>query len=498
MKVLMVYPKCPETFWSFKYALKFVSKKATHPPLGLLTIAGMMPDEWDIKLIDMNVEKLKDRHFKGVDLVFISAMSVQSESAGQVIQRCRDMGIKSVGGGPLFTTDYEKYKDVDYLILNEAEITFPLFLKDYLKGDPKHIYSSDKFCDMRESPLPRLELLKMRKYKSMSIQYSRGCPFNCEFCNVTSLFGHRVRMKSDEQIIRELSNLYKHGWRSGVFFVDDNFIGSKAELKKGLLYSIKKWMDKKDHPFSFNTQASVNLADDEELMKLMVQAGFDSVFVGIETPNEESLEECRKFQNKTRDLVSCVKAMQKSGLQVMGGFIVGFDHDNLSIFQKQIDFIQKSGIVTAMVGLLNAPKGTQLYQRLSKANRLVRDITGDNTDFSLNFIPEISCEALLNGYKNIINRIYSPKEYYDRVKQFLKEYRPVKQFRFNFSGIPEYIRLLRAFLRSVWILGIFDRARIHYWKFLIWTIFHKIKQFPLAVTYSIYGFHFRKIFDINK
>ncbi len=498
MKVLLIYPKIPDTFWSFKYALKFVSKKATHPPLGMLTVASMMPEEWDIRLIDMNVERLKNRMFKNVDLVFISAMSIQSESVRNLMAICKRLGIKTAAGGPLFSTDHEKYDDIDYLVLDEAEMAFPHFLKDLKEGNPKHIYRAEGHCDMDLSPVPMWSLISMKDYKSMSIQYTRGCPFNCDFCNVTSLFGHKVRFKSTAKVLRELENIYKNGWRSGVFFVDDNFIGNRAELKNDLLPSLIKWMEEKKYPFTFMTQASVNLADDDELMEMMVMAGFNSVFVGIESPNEESLAECKKYQNKTRDMISSVKRMQQYGLQVMGGFIVGFDNDPLSIFQKQIDFIQKSGIVTAMVGLLNAPRGTALYRRLEKTGRIIKDFTGDNTNFSINFIPRIKYDTLLKGYRGIINQIYSPKEYYERVRSFLNEYDPVLKTRFRLSRIPEYLVSLRALFKSVLFLGIIDKARSYYWKFLFWALFKKIKHFPLAITYTIYGFHFRKVFNIKK
>ncbi len=327
MKVVLVYPGYPDTFWSFKHALKFISKKAAHPPLGLLTIAAMLPKNWEKKLVDMNVTKLRDKDLKGVGLVFISAMAIQKASVKEVIGKCKKMGIKIVAGGPLFTAGYEDFEDVDYFVLNEAEITLPLFLEDLRNGSAKHIYISKEFPNIEKTLIPLWGLVNMRKYVSMNIQYSRGCPFNCEFCDITNLFGRGVRTKSKGQILAELESLYFQGWRGGVFFVDDNFIGNKIKLKQEILPAIIQWMVAKRHPFFFSTEASVNLSDDEELMQLMVGAGFNSVFLGIETPNEESLTECNKLQNKNRDLVACVKKIQKLGLQVTGGFIVGFDSD---------------------------------------------------------------------------------------------------------------------------------------------------------------------------
>ena len=490
MKVILVYPRYPDTFWSFKYALKFISKKATHPPLGLLTVATMLPEEWEKKLVDMNVTTLREKDLEWADFVFVSAMSIQKASVKEVISKCKKMGIKIVAGGPLFTTGYEEFEDVDYFVLNEAEVTLPPFLEDLKSGCAKHIYTSKELPDIQKTPIPLWEIVDMRKYASMNIQYSRGCPFNCEFCDIPVLYGHKVRTKSREQILAELESLYFQGWRDGVFFVDDNFIGNKRKLKKKILPAIIEWMEREKYPFSFNTEASIDLSDDEELMQLMVKAGFDSVFVGIETPNEESLAECNKLQNKNRDLVSCVRKIQKFGLQVQGGFIVGFDNDPPSIFKRLIAFIQESGIITAMVGLLNAPRGTKLYQRLVKEDRLLNDISGDNTDFSINFIPRMDYETLIKGYKKIVSRIYSPKHYYERVIRFLKEYNPLQKKAFHF-----HFNYLGAFFKSILLLGIKEKGRCYYWKLFFWSLFRRPRLFPLAITFSIYGFHFRKIVE---
>jgi len=494
MKAVLVYPRCPDTFWSFRYALKFISKKTAYPPLGLLTVAAMLPKGWEKKLVDMNVTKLKDNDLEGADLVFISAMTIQKASVKEVISKCKKMNIKIVAGGPLFTAGYEEFKDVDYLVLNEAEITLPLFLEDLRDGSAKHIYTCQGFPNIEKTPTPLWKLVNMKKYVSMNLQYSRGCPFNCEFCDITTLFGHRVRTKSSDQILAELESLYYQGWRGDVFFVDDNFIGNKIKLKLEILPAIIEWMATKRSPFSFTTEASIDLSDDEKLMQLMVKAGFCSVFLGIETPNEESLAECSKFQNKNRDLVACVNKIQKFGLKVMGGFIIGFDSDPPSIFEKQIEFIQKSGIVTAMVGLLNAPRGTRLYQRLLKENRLLKETSGDNTDFSINFIPKMNYEMLIKGYKRIISGIYSPKPYYERVERFLKTYKPLQKLHFHFGDIRSLFGYLGILLKSIWFLGIRDKARIYNWKFFFWSLFKRPQLFLLATTYAIYGFHFRKVF----
>jgi len=490
MNILLVYPEYPDTFWSFSYALKFTSKKAAYPPLGLLTVAAMLAPDWDKRLVDMNVRKLRDKDLLWADYVFLGAMSVQKESVETVLARCRELGVRVVAGGPLFTNDYEEFSDVDHLVLNEAEITLPPFLKDLKVGRPKRLYTSLEKADVTKTPIPLWELIDMRHYSSMNIQYSRGCPFDCEFCNITSLYGRIPRTKDSSQVLAELEKIYSLGWREGVFFVDDNFIGNKKKLKEKILPSLIRWMEERRRPFYFSTEASINLADDEELMRMMAQAEFITVFVGIETPHDESLIECAKAQNRNRDLIASVKRIQEFGLEVQAGFIVGFDQDPASIFEKMIAFIQESGIVTAMVGLLNAPRGTKLYKRLVTENRLLKTATGDNTDLSMNFVPKMSYEKLVNGYRQIIETIYSPKHYYMRVKRFMKDYRPVQkkvvQMRYSYW---------KAGLKSVFILGVLGKERCYYWRLVFWSLFWKPKLLPMAVTFSIYGFHFRKIFE---
>ena len=469
--------------------MRFVFKKAINQPLGLITVAAMLPEVWEKKFIDMNVEALDDKDLKWADFVFISAIFIQKESVKEIIARCKKTGVKIVAGGAFFTTAHEEFKGVDHFVLNEAEITLPLFLEDLRNGCVKHIYKSDQWADITTTPIPAWELINIQKYVTMNIQYSRGCPFNCEFCDVTMLYGRVPRTKNKDQMIAELESLYSRGWRDRVFFVDDNFIGNKRKLKEEILPAIIEWMEKRGYPFSFITQTSIEISDDEELMRLMVKAGFNTVFVGIETPNEESLTECDKIQNKNRDLIACVKKIQKFGLQVWGGFIVGFDSDPVSIFETQIEFIQKSGTVTAMVGLLNALPGTRLYRRLENEKRLLKVTSGDNTDCSINFVPKMDRDTLIKGYKKILSTIYSPANYYGRVRRFLTEYKPLQKkiFSFHFS-------YLGAFLKSIFRLGIIERERAQYWKLIFWVLFRRPRLFPLAVTFAIYGFHFRKIF----
>ena len=492
MKALLIYPEFPDTFWSFRHALKFINRKASSPPLGLLTVAAMLPETWEKRLIDMNVESLHDDHLSWADLVFVSAMSAQKESVKAVIARCKAAGVRIVAGGPLFTTDYEAFGEVDHLVLNEAEITLPGFLEDFGNGVAGHFYTTDQWADIGQTPIPLWKLVNMKHYASINIQYSRGCPFNCEFCDITLICGRTPRTKDKEQIIRELDSVYSYGFRGQVFFVDDNFIGNKKKLREEILPAIVEWMEAKRHPFSFNTQASIELSDHKDLMHLMVRAGFDVVFVGIETPHEQSLAECSKFQNKNRDLLASVRKIQKSGIEVQGGFIVGFDNDPHTIFDTQIRFIQASGIATAMVGILIALPRTQLYERLKKEKRLLKETSGNNTDFATNFTPKMDYDLLITGYKKVLSTLYSPRHYYERVRTFLSEYVAQKEKKMPFRFRPNY---LAAFFRSIVVLGIIGKERFHYWRLLFWTLFRRPSLFPQAVTLSIYGFHFRKVFE---
>jgi radical SAM superfamily enzyme YgiQ (UPF0313 family) len=490
VNVLLIYPEFPDTFWSFKHALKFIRKKASHPPLGLLTVAAMLPEAWEKRLVDANVTHLAHKDLDWADIVMISAMTAQRESARRIITRCKEAGLTIVAGGPLFTGEHEQFEEVDHFVLNEAELTLPPFLADLEQGCPQRVYSTTEFPNIRESPTPLWDLVQRDRYNAMSIQFSRGCPYDCDFCNVTALFGHRPRTKTATQVIAELDSLYELGWRRGVFFVDDNFIGNKRQLKQEILPALIEWRKGKAG-MPFNTEVSINLVDDEELMHMMVESGFDTVFVGIETPAEEGLAECNKTQNRNRDLVQSVKRLHQAGLQVQGGFIVGFDSDTPSIFQRQIDFIQNSGIVTAMVGLLQAPYGTRLYQRLKQEGRLLKEMSGDNVDGSTNIIPQMNLDTLREGYRNILEHIYSPKHYYDRVKTFLQEYRLPK---IKHPLDAEYIL---AFFRSIYELGVKGAERVHYWRLLLWTIFRRPRAFPLAVTLSIYGHHFRRVCELH-
>lgn len=490
MNILLVYPEFPDTFWSFKHALKFVHKKSSSPPLGLLTVAAMLPATWEKRLVDMNIQALGEEDFLWADMVFISAMTVQRESVNDVLSRAHAAHKTIVAGGPLFTAEPEGFSEVDHLILNEAEITLPLFLSDLGRGKPQRIYQTNEFADITKTPVPLWELADLKHYDSLSVQFTRGCPFNCDFCNVTALLGHRMRLKTTHQLITELDKIYELGWRRNIFIVDDNFIGNKRILKKEVLPAMIKWRKGKKGCL-FLTEVSVNLSDDDLLIDMMVKAGFTQVFVGIETPDDAALAECSKTQNRNRDLVSSVRKLQRMGLQVMGGFIVGFDSDDQSIFTRMIDFIQESGIVTAMVGLLQAPIGTQLYQRMLREGRIRQVYSGDNVDGETNIVPKMDLGLLKKGYRKILDSIYSAQGFHERVKTFLKDYRPSRH------PVTLQWQEIAAFFSSIFEIGIKSKERKHYWELFFWTLFHYPQKFPLAITFAIYGYHFRKVNELH-
>jgi radical SAM superfamily enzyme YgiQ (UPF0313 family) len=488
LKILLVYPETPASFWSFKDALKFVAKKVAEPPLGLITVAALLPQDWKKKLIDINVSRLEDKDLLWADYVFLSGMSIQIKSFRDVIKRCNRLGVKIVVGGPLATTQYKEFLGVDHFVLNEAENTLPPFIEDLKNGNPKPVYSSDEYPDITKSPAPMWELLEMNKYASLSMQYSRGCPYDCDFCSITMLNGRIPRTKTTTQFLGELNTMYNLGYRGPISVVDDNFIGNKRKLKEEMLPLLIEWSKERKYPFSFITEVSVNLADDDLLMDLMIEAGFNSIFVGIETPSTESLQECGKSQNLKRNLVSSVKRLQERGFVVSAGFIVGFDSDTASVFEDQINFIQKSGIVSAMVGLLNAPIGTKLYKKLQSENRLLEIWSGNNMDGAMNFVPKMNYAELMGGYSKIIQTIYAQKEYYIRVKRFLNNY---KQPFWNKNRIK--LKEVRAFMMLLWLLGTLEKGKKYFWKLLAFSLFKHPNKFPLAMTMAVYGYHFRRV-----
>ena len=492
MKVLLIYPEYPATFWSFKHALPFISKKVSLPPLGLLTVASLLPEKWEKRLIDLNATELKDKDIIWADYIFISGMVVQRKSAKEVAKRAKSFGKFVVAGGPLFTNEYIDSANVDCFVLNEGEITIPMFLKDLENNTLKHVYKSEEKPDLEMTPVPMWSLINSKDYASLSMQISRGCPYNCDFCDIILMNGRVPRLKSPEQVIEEMDALYDYGWRGGVFIVDDNFIGNKIEAVR-ILRKIVQWMELKNKPFTLYTEASINLADDTRLLELMQKANFDSVFIGIETPEECGLISCGKIHNTRKDLLEKVKIIQRNGLEVQGGFILGFDTDTPNTFDNMIKFIQKSGIVTAMVGLLHAIPETKLYKRLHNEKRILSVPTGDNTDFSLNFVPIMNPESLMEGYKKVIDTIFAPKHYYKRVITYLKEYNKIavnKKLSFRLQ--------IKALSKAIWKIGIKGKGKFHFWKLVSWTIIRKPSLISEAITYSIYGYHYRTVLLTNK
>jgi len=486
MKVLLVYPKCPDTFWSFKHALRIVARKAAFPPLGLLTVAAMLPKEWKKQLVDMNVDPLTDERLQWADYVFVSAMLIQQDSVREVLARCRQFSVKVVAGGPLFSARPEEFAGVvDHLILNEAEVTLPPFLKDLAEGAAKAVYSSTERPPLAKTPVPMWDLIEMKRYVSMPVQYSRGCPHNCDFCDIIIMNGRIPRTKGTAQFLAELDALYQRKWRGQVFIVDDNFVGNKGRLRR-MLPELVKWMRERNHPFSLCTEASLDLADEDELLRMMSDAGFTQVFCGIETPVKESLVECNKYQNTSRDLAESVRKIQRSGLQVMGGFILGFDSDPPNVFKRQLEFIQKTGIVTAMIGLLNALPGTQLYKRLKRESRLVEASTGNNVDCTLNFIPRMDRDKLIEGYRRLLRVAYSSANIYQRLATFLREFRPPKRKRVHLCDVA-------AFVRSIWYLGIRGPSRGRYWRLMASSLLQNPRAFASVIAQAILSHHFQTL-----
>ncbi len=488
MKTLLVYPEFPDTYWSFRHALSFEGKRSAFPPLGLLTISAMLPDAWERRLVDMNVQPLKAADIEWADVVFCSAMLVQKDSLRRVVELCKAEGKRVVIGGPYVTTSAEHLPEADHIFLGEAETTLPEFARDLERGEPKRIYQATERPALSATPIPHFQLADLKHYSAMSVQYSRGCPFQCEFCDIIEIYGRVPRTKGNEQMLAELDALFRLGWRGMVFIVDDNFIGNKRNVKK-LLPALADWSERHGRPFSFITEASVNLAEDEELLDGMRRANFRRVFLGIETPVEASLKEAQKGQNMRGNLLDSVRRIQNYGMEVMAGFIVGFDNDPDDIFERQIEFIRESAIPLAMVGLLTALPDTQLWRRLEREGRLLLESTGNNTDGSLNFVPKMDATRLIEGYKSLMRTIYSPGEYYQRALNCLERV---------VAGAPDARRNrvssdLVTLSRIVLALGVRDRARGEFWRYLRCAITRHREKFAEAVRLAAVGYHFRKL-----
>ena len=490
MKVLLVNPEFPDTYWSFRHALPFEGKRCAFPPLGLLTVSALLPASWERRLVDLNIEKLRPSDIEWADMVMATAMLVQEESLRDVVRRAKARGKRVVIGGPYITTTIHDLPDADHIFLGEAETTLPQFIEDLARGEAKRSYQAPERPPLSATPLANFELANMKRYSAMSVQYSRGCPFSCEFCDIIEIYGRVPRTKSNQQMLAEFQALYDLNWRGTLFVVDDNFIGNKKNVRQ-LLPALAKWQKERDYPFSLLTEASLNLADDEPLLASMRDAGFHRVFIGIETPVEESLHEAQKSQNRG-DLLGSVKKIQSYGMEVMAGFIVGFDNDPMDIFERQIDFIRKSAIPLAMVGLLNALPDTQLWRRLEREGRLLgNDATGNNTVCSLNFKTIMDPAFLIQGYQRIMQTIYSPREYYERALVSMKRTAN------DMTEKPHYNALNAAasFTRILVKLGVFDRERKEFWRFFTKTLLEHRNRMAESLRLAAMGYHFRKLSD---
>jgi radical SAM superfamily enzyme YgiQ (UPF0313 family) len=491
MNTLLVYPAFPDTFWSFSRALAFAGKRASFPPLGLLTLAAMLPPSWDRRLIDMNVRPLTSSDIKWADVLMVSAMYVQKESLQQVIDLGKAHGKRVVVGGPYTSVGMHNLADADHIFVGEVESTFAGFLDDLSHGAAARIYKSQDRPTLDATPIPEFGLAEMRAYSDMSVQYSRGCPFNCEFCDIIEIYGRVPRTKSNPQMLAELDALLRAGWRGDVFIVDDNFIGNKKNVRT-LLPQLAEWSARNKYPFSFITEASINLADDAELLKHMRAANFRQVFIGIETPVHASLKEAQKGQNLRRDLLDSVHRVQSYGMEVMAGFIVGFDSDPDDIFERQIAFIRDSAIPIAMVGLLVAIPETQLWRRLEREARLRLDgeHTGNNTDCVLNFVPKMDADVLIEGYKSIVRDIYRPREYYDRA---LSSLRHVDRGQTPAMGGNITAQDLATMMRIIVALGVRDRWRGEFWRFIGRVLFEHRGRIDEGFTHAALGYHLRTL-----
>lgn len=481
MRILLVYPEMPDTFYAMKHFMEVVNKKAAYPPLGLLTVAAMLPTEWEKKLVDLNTNKLNDKDILWADYIFLSAMNVQEESVTEIIKRCNALGAKIVAGGTLFTHEYTRFPGVDHFVLNEAEITLPLFLADLAKGVPKNVYKTAEFADVTTSPLPALHLINRSQYLYDIVQYSRGCPYMCDFCDVTALLGRRPRTKTPEQIIAELNEIHEKGHAQLVLFADDNLIGNKRILKAELLPALIEWRRKAQPAFYFATQLTVNLADDEELMQLLIDAGFRHIFIGIETPSEESLKVSHKTQNLKKNLLTTIHNIHAKGFIISGGFIVGFDTDDETIFDRQVRFIQESGIPLPIVNILKAPPGTDLYKRMKMEGRLSKPFAF--TEGDTNLIPVMDPVVLYKGFIELIDKIYTPEGSYQRLMRFFETY----SFPKNNLRVKEKLTLnhVRMVARLVYKLGMVSDSRKWFWKLILWSFKNNRKMLDKAFFYGV-------------
>ena len=488
---LLVYPRQPPTYWGANFALDILGVKSAFPPLGLLTVAAMFPPEYALRVVDMNVTSLDDADLEWADMVFTSTMIVQRTSLEDVIARCNRAGVPVVAGGPHPTTFHDEIEGVTHFVLDEAEEVFPEFLRDLANGTAKAMYREPRKPDVTRTPVPRFDLIDMKSYWSMGVQFSRGCPFDCEFCDIIKLYGQVPRTKTPDQIVEEFDSLYRLGWRGSVFLVDDNFIGNKREAMK-LLPVIAEWQKARGYPFALHTEASVNLARMGKLMDVMVEAGFDTVFLGIETPNPKALLKTKKPQNTSkRDdnyLFNAVRRIQGKGIQVQGGFILGLDGDDEGVFDAQIEFIRDAGIPVAPIYLLTALKGTDMYERLKREDRLVDVPIGTNATI-LNFRTEMDRRTLIEGYMRVTATLYDPalENYLERCLNLLEHLEPVPHLHKPKSRNAVYADLMG-------VRGRLSARQIPaYTKYIARVSRDHPRLLPMAIRLAAMGYHLEKI-----
>jgi radical SAM superfamily enzyme YgiQ (UPF0313 family) len=487
-KVLLVYPQFPASYWGFQYALRLFGRKSMHSPLSLVTAAALCPDDWEYRLVDLNVEPLSDEQILWADLVFTTAMGIQARSLEEVLSRCRRLGRRTVLGGPFASGSADRLLGrADTLVLDEAEITIRPFLHDLEQGPLAPMYRADRKPDVTTSPVPRFDLLKLAAYSVIDIQYSRGCPFNCEFCDIIQLYGRLPRTKSPQQIIAEFEALYALGYRGPIFLVDDNFIGNKKNVRV-LLKEIIPWQQKRDYPFFLTTEASVNLGEDLPLLTDMRLAGFKRVFVGVETPSLESLRETQKYQNTRKDLAEAIHTIIDSGLEVSGGFIVGFDNDTADIFDRQVEFIKKAAIPWAMVGTLIAIPATQLWTRLEREGRLLGYADGDQFGRP-NFVTRLDPDVLYSGYLRILETLYRPDAYYDRVLTVLERHESAGHPNLHARNYP-LGKILMLLAMCVVVLGIKADYRRSFWRYFLAVVRRFPHRLVQGLINAVIGHHF--------
>lgn len=483
MKILLVYPKMPSSFWTMNHTLKILGKAAWYPPLGLLTVASMLPKTWKMRLIDLNVQPLTNHDIAWADQIFISAMNVQESSARTIIQQCSDFGKTVVAGGSLFTLQSEQFPGVDHFILNEAEITLPQYLADIEHGSPQKIYRSDDFAHVGDTPLPKWDLIDLGQYQYGIIQYSRGCPYHCDFCDVPTLYGNRPRMKSPEQIIAELDIFRKQSKVPSILFADDNLIGNRKVLKQELLPALIEWRRQYVPIFSFSTQVSINLVDDVEMMDMMLEAGFRHLFVGIETDNEDTLKLTGKSQNTRRNILDSISILHRKGFIVVGGFIVGFDTDTPETFHTQADLIQNSGIMLATLNMLKAPPGTPLFERMQRENRLIPGFSFHEaeTNIALNMPSKLFYQA----FQQTIQQVYAPAFSSERAKKWLTEFNHLPAVETDIPALNtlDYIPVL---FRAIYFIGIKYSGRKYFWRLLWWSVRHRPRLLDWALVETIF------------